>query len=155
MADSNRNRARELREQLKLFMRLFGLHQQHQTPCGESLSVPHAHSLMRLREAESGLRISELGEHLNIDKSNVSRLCRRMEEAGHIERRPCPEDGRAKRLWLTDEGRRLAAQLDRSSLERFSRILEVVDADEAPKVIEALQTLNSALFALHHEEEST
>jgi DNA-binding MarR family transcriptional regulator len=138
--------AANLREQIQDFFRLFGLHEQHRTPCGQPLSVSHAHALMRLLDVddEAGLRISELGAHLRIDKSNVSRLCARMEEAGHVERRPCPDDGRAKRLWLTQEGREIAARVNDTSLRRFATLLESL-SDTPGQIIDSFQSLNDAL----------
>ncbi len=148
MTDHHDN-AQQLRRHVQKFVRLFGLMQDHQTPCGQPLSVPHAHTLMILLDAEAsgqgGLRISELGEGLNLDKSNVSRLCARMEQEGHLERRPCPEDGRAKRLWLTDDGRQLARQVDRASLQRFTQMLEAMPAGGREQVIRTLDTLNQAI----------
>ena len=157
MTDKNQPKALALREQIKAFLQRFGLNRQHRTPCGQPLSVPHAHALMRLLEAhrddEGGLRISELGADLNIDKSNVSRLCTRMEDRGHIERRPCPEDGRAKRLWLTDEGREVARQVDEASLKRFSRLLGAIEEDgSAEELLDSLTILNDALQDMNRED---
>lgn len=138
-----------LREKIQTFLQLFGPHEPHTTPCGQPLSVPQAHALMRLKQAEDtgegGMRILQLGEHLSIDKSNVSRLCVRMETEGQIERRVCPDDGRAKRLWLTEEGRRVAREVDRGSLDRFARICGALGEEERVQVIDSLQILNEAL----------
>ena len=151
MNDQHDGKAYQLRKTIRTFVQLFGLHQQHQTPCGQPLTVPHAHALMALLQ-EDGLRIAELGEHLNIDKSNVSRLCARMEDKGHLERRPCPDDGRAKRLWLTEEGRDLAGRVNEASVDRFSQIVEKVTDTQAAQIIEALETLNSALTRAFQED---
>lgn len=155
MTQKRHEQARALREQIQIFLRLFGLHQQHQTPCGQPLTVPHAHALMRLLDAAGGLRIGEVGAHLNIDKSNVSRLCARMEADGHIERRPCPNDGRAKRLWLTDEGQKLAAQVDQTSLQRFARLVETIASTGTSQIIEALEVLNDGLAHSLDEDKET
>jgi DNA-binding MarR family transcriptional regulator len=157
MNNPNQPKARALRGRIKTFLQRFGLNQNHQTPCGQPLSVPHAHALMRLLEAkrddDGGLRISELGVELKIDKSNVSRLCARMEEEGHVERRPCPEDGRAKRLWLTDEGREVAEQVDEASLERFSKLLGALEEEGSPEeLLDSLTMLNDALKHLNSED---
>ncbi|MFP4601225.1 MAG: MarR family winged helix-turn-helix transcriptional regulator [Persicimonas sp.] len=151
MSDQNHKNAYELREQIRTFVQLFGLHEQHQTPCGQPLTVPHAHALMVLLE-EDGLRIAELGEHLNIDKSNVSRLCARMDEAGHLERRPCSEDARAKRLWLTNEGRELAGRVNQASIGRFSQIVARVEDTEVEQIVGALELLNNSLIRSVQED---
>lgn len=151
MHDQHDGKANQLRKKIRTFVQLFGLYQEHRTPCGQPLTVPHAHGLMTLLQ-EDGLRIAEFGEHLNIDKSNVSRLCARMEHEGHLERRPCPDDGRAKRLWLTEEGRDLAVRVNEASVDRFSQIMEKVPDTDAAQIIEALEALNSALARAFQEE---
>jgi DNA-binding MarR family transcriptional regulator len=112
--------------------------------------------MMVLLETDEGLRMSELGAELNIDASNVSRLCARMEEEGHVVRRPSPEDGRVKRVHLTDEGARLARRIDEASLERFERLAETLEqeGEERERVLDVLASLNNALHTAFHEEET-
>lgn len=146
---------RQLRNAVRRFVRLFGLLDEHRTPCGEPLRVPHAHALMILHERtdERPPRISELGANLSVDKANVSRLCNRMQEQGHVELRPCPNDGRAKRVHLTDEGERVAARVDGSSLEQFERILAALEATEPGEVVGALEALNEAIVDMESTTE--
>ena len=54
--------------------------------------------------AAEGLTQQELADHLLVTKGNVAQLVARLEGRGMIERRP---RGRANRLYLADEGRRL------------------------------------------------
>jgi DNA-binding MarR family transcriptional regulator len=51
------------------------------------------------------LRQSELAKALSCTKPAVTSLAERLEEAVLIERRPCPDDGRAMRLRLTRKGK--------------------------------------------------
>ncbi len=147
----------KLRNAVREFIRLFGVLDNHRTPCGEPLQLSHAHALMYLHESaeKTPPRISDLGAKLSIDKANVSRLCRRMEEAGHIDIRPCPDDGRAKRVHLTDEGERVASRVDQSSRERFERLIESLD-DEATssEIAKMLEFLNRGLETLNANDES-
>ncbi len=65
--------------------------------------------LMTLR-IEEGITQQELAKRLLVTKGNVCGLIDRMETAGWVERRADPDDRRANRLYLTDEGRRQVAQ---------------------------------------------
>jgi YD repeat-containing protein len=56
---------------------------------------------------------------LGIDKSNVTRLCAEMVEAGHLVQAESLEDGRTWRLSLTPRGRRLAERVEDASRSRF------------------------------------
>src|SRR5689334_20863499 len=54
-------------------------------------------------------RPSELAEELQITRQSVNDLLSHLEVHGYIVRRPDPEDGRARVVRLTAEGRRLEA----------------------------------------------
>lgn len=62
---------------------------------------------------DEGQSIKQLCAAMHIKPSNVSPLCRHLEEAGYLQRRQDKRDKRAFCLFLTPEGRRLLAGLDR------------------------------------------
>lgn len=51
-----------------------------------------------------GLRPSELAERLRMSKQAVNYQLGELERLGYIERRPDPEDGRSRRIALTERG---------------------------------------------------
>ena len=71
--------------------------------------------LLRLERRE-GLKQSDLAEDLDIQPITLTRLVDRLCDNGLIERRPDPNDRRAKRLYLTAAARplldRIAAQVE-------------------------------------------
>ncbi len=56
---------------------------------------------------KDGLSVTEIGEKLMLDNGTLSPLLKKMEKAGHIERRRCREDDRIVEITLTDEGKAL------------------------------------------------
>jgi MarR family transcriptional regulator for hemolysin len=66
--------------------------------------------LARLDRFE-GLKQAELAEMLDLQPISLTRLLDGLAENGLIERRPDPEDRRAKRLYLTPGARPLLARL--------------------------------------------
>ena len=60
--------------------------------------------------SRDGCLQKELADALGIQPAAVTGLVDRMAAAGLVQRRPCPEDGRAQRLHLTAAGRRIAAR---------------------------------------------
>ena len=56
----------------------------------------------------NGCLLMELSRGLMLDKSAITRMAERLEKKKLIERRPCPEDGRAVRVHLTPAGRKAA-----------------------------------------------
>lgn len=111
-------------------------------PCGAPLSTAHAWALLELLEGPK--TVGALAERLNIDRSNVSRLCERMEALGEVEKASHPSDGRARLVRLTARGLRVARSVDASSTAHFLGVLDRLGADPA-EITEALLTLSRAL----------
>lgn len=95
-------------------------------------------------DPEGGSRLTELAERANMTKQSVGEFASDLEELGYLERVPDPNDGHAKIIRLTDQGRRaywigrqLIDELEREWGERYGeeRIaalregLEVVTAE--------------------------
>src|SRR5664279_6624049 len=141
----------DLRRLIQTFIRSIGLLAGDQTPCGQPLAVSHAHALMVLLEtARKGVRLSqrELGQTLGIDKSNVARLCRRMEIAGHVVQRRSADDGRTRLLSLTTRGEGVAKNVERSSRDRFRRLMAAIPRGSRAHVLSSLACLNQALASV-------
>ncbi len=63
------------------------------------------------RVGGEGLRPFELERRTLLAQYNLSRLVERLAQAGYLERRPCPEDGRGSILVLTRAGRALLRRM--------------------------------------------
>lgn len=62
-----------------------------------------------------GLRPTELATRLGLSKQAVNDILRELEAKGYISLEPDPEDGRAKRIVVSDRGRRFTATAARLS----------------------------------------
>ena len=71
---------------------------------GVGLSEPQARILANLLRQEEGLTQTQLAGELEMEKAPLGRLLDRMDEAGYIERRPDPNDRRARRVFLSTSG---------------------------------------------------
>ncbi|MGK3960727.1 MarR family winged helix-turn-helix transcriptional regulator [Sorangium sp. So ce118] len=139
---------RELRSEVRAFVRGFGLLDEERTPCGVRVAPREAHALAVLAEAErAGVQLSQsdLRRELGVDKSNVTRLIQRLRDDGRVEQDVSEEDGRVRRLRLTAAGRRVAERLEEQSLLRFQSILDAIPCAERAAVVRALHVLNCAL----------
>jgi DNA-binding MarR family transcriptional regulator len=67
--------------------------------------------LLELSRAEKGLRPFTLEQELLLAQYNLSRLLDRLERAGYLERRACPEDGRGQIVAITPSGRALVKRM--------------------------------------------
>jgi DNA-binding MarR family transcriptional regulator len=67
--------------------------------------------LLELSRAQEGLRPFALEQALLLAQYNLSRLLDRLERAGYLERRACPEDGRGQVVVITAAGRALVKRM--------------------------------------------
>lgn len=135
-------------------MKSFGLLQGDRTPCGTPIPLSCAYALIHLLEA--GRRGDappqhELASVLHIDKSNVARLCAKMERDGLVAQRRAEGDGRSRLLALTPKGRALAERVESASSARFARLLAAVPGHVRSSLLPALEALAEAAATLDTE----
>jgi MarR family transcriptional regulator for hemolysin len=135
-----------LREKMQLLVRAFGM-LSNQTPCGKPISVSAAHALMVMHAQDPGSPFlqTDLQKVLQLDKSNVTRLCGALEEDGFILQRPFEDDRRARHIRLTKKGERLAASLLAASQQRFAEILNQIPSSQHRQIVESLDFLIEAI----------
>ncbi len=81
-----------------------------------------------------------IGATLGLGEAAVTGLVNRLETAGLVRREPDPDDRRARRLTLTDEGRHALDVIEPARLALNHRIAELL-GDDAERVAAALQRL--------------
>ena len=99
--------------------------------------------LYALSAAPDGLRITELIDDVLLSQAGVSRLVARLEKRGLIARRSDPDDARACRVVLTDEGRETQKRLGRAHARH---VTEAMTRALSREQLETLRELSSALL---------
>jgi DNA-binding MarR family transcriptional regulator len=79
---------------------------------------------------DTPLRSSTLAERLMVQPPHITRQVARLEQQGLVERIRDPDDHRAQLVGLTDQGRRVAHQLNQAIRDRLSRTLEDIPAED-------------------------
>ena len=128
--------------------RLLGKLERNEDEQGGSLPTSYAQAIVILLDYHISDRqptLSDLVDLLAIDKSNVTRLCQRLEESGYIELKRDPKDRRAKRIHLTSEGVAFAEEVDATSLELFSNIVANFPQHQRQVLLELLARLNQTM----------
>ena len=98
----------------RVWFRLMRLHTRAHTAISEKLraiglSVPQCDVISTLSEQE-GITQQQLAQRLYVTKGNISGLIDRLAKAGLVERRQSRGDKRSHALYLTDAGKRMAAE---------------------------------------------
>jgi DNA-binding MarR family transcriptional regulator len=121
-------------------IRALGLHQPDRTPCGQSISVAEAHTLLELSR-EPGLSQNGLGARLQLEKSSVSRIVTSLEKRGWVTRKRDGSDTRIVHVHLTVDGLQATANLSASRHAKFDRIFAAIPSEERAAVLSSLDTL--------------
>lgn len=91
---------------------------------GHDLPVGWMGVLIRLaRSPDQQLRMTKLARDMTISTSGLTRLIDRMERAGHVERKACPEDRRGLLAALTPKGEAVVAEAAPAHVADIERYL--------------------------------
>lgn len=132
-----------LQNRVVAFVRAFGLHRPEQTPCGAQIPVSQAHAISVLATA-GAMSQSDLGRHLELTKSTVSRLVGQLEQRGLTVQRVDDGDARRRLVELTATGHDLAAEIAELRRARLAGLLERIPEEDRTRVLDALDTLIEA-----------
>jgi DNA-binding MarR family transcriptional regulator len=111
-----------------------------------AVSASEARALVELVTAR-GLAQGELAGLLGLEKSTVSRLAAGLERKGWIRRGRDTDNQRYVRLYLTPEGRAVAARVWHAWHSRQARILAALSAEERAGLASGLRGLVRSLAA--------
>jgi DNA-binding MarR family transcriptional regulator len=111
-----------------------------------AVSASEARALIELVTAR-GIAQGELARLLGLEKSTVSRLAAGLERKGWIRRGRDSGNQRYVRLYLTPEGREVAARVWRAWQSRPARILAALSDDERAGLSSGLRGLVRGLAA--------
>jgi DNA-binding MarR family transcriptional regulator len=105
---------------------------------GELLAAHGLHpgqdALLLLVWDTPGLRQADLARRLDVEPPTVTRMVRRMERSGLLERRKDPDDARAVRIHPTQRSRLLELMVRRSWSDLDALLLGALGADDAERL---------------------
>jgi DNA-binding MarR family transcriptional regulator len=103
------------------------------------------HLALLLWPGPEGLRPTELAARTRMTKQATNYLLGGLERAGYLERRPDPEDRRARRIVLTDRGRALIPVLRGVVAETEREWAAALGGDRFAQLRELLVELNEVV----------
>jgi DNA-binding MarR family transcriptional regulator len=111
---------------------------------GIELSFAHFAALFGLY-SEPGSNGAKLARRAFVSAQTMNSVLRRLEDDGHIERRPHPDSRRADSWFLTDEGLEQLERARKVGQRVFDRMLGSLDATELERLESYLKRCNTAL----------
>ncbi|MBY8864581.1 MULTISPECIES: MarR family winged helix-turn-helix transcriptional regulator [Streptomyces] len=94
----------------------------------EGLRPAHGFAFARLSPA--GATVTELAAHLGVTKQAASQLVDEIVRKGYAERRPHPEDARARLIVLTERGRACTRAAEESAADAVRAWGEVIGEEQ-------------------------
>src|SRR5687768_17941478 len=113
-----------------------------------NLTVPRVFALLHLGE-QPGMSLSQLSDMMLCDKSNVTRMIKGMEADGLVSRQPHESDGRTLRLYLTERGQSLRAELLASHAAYNQLRFRCIDTILKGNLLEGLDRKSTRLNSSH------
>ena len=107
---------------------------------GSELSLTEVRVLYELAHRNQPTA-TELGRDLALDAGYLSRILRRFETRGWLERAPSPADARQSLLRLTETGHQAFAPLQQKSRDEAAALLSSLPAQARDKLIAAMTTV--------------
>ncbi len=88
---------------------------------------------------------TQLGNDLGLDPGYLSRILRRFEKQGLIDKRPSKTDGRRSILWLTEQGQEAFAMLNARSLDEIEAMLNEQSTEDQNRLVAAMGVIEGLL----------
>ncbi len=112
------------------------------------LQTPHSLTEARVifeLGGTSELTLAGLSETLDLDGGYLSRVVKRLESAGLLDKRRSARDGRRQLLSLTSEGLTARATLDRRSADQVRELLAPIGDEQQGRLVEAMAAIEAIL----------
>lgn len=108
------------------------------------LSAAQWRLLVRLWK-EEGVTQARLAALLEVEPISISRMVDRMEQSGWIERRPDPNDRRAKAIFATAKAGKVYETMRTVAAEVYSEAFEGMSAEQQEAVVSGLEIMGRNL----------
>ena len=109
---------------------------------GSGLSLSQLSALLHIYRGESG--VSEVGEYLGVSSAAASQMLERLVQMGLVTRTEDPNDRRAKRIALTEEGQRIVEESLSARQTWLNELAENLLDEDKTTITEALEILIQA-----------
>lgn len=108
------------------------------------LSTSMAFVLLNIHP-DFGTRATKIAPLIGLESTSLARMLKNMEETGLIERRSDPTDGRAVRIFLTDEGKRKKEIAMETVMVFNQKVAKTVTEREFKSFVKVFEKINKVL----------
>ena len=109
--------------------------------------IRYLDALETLQEKHERVKISDLGERLNLQRPGVTRTVKEMEKKGYLEKQTSMEDARVTYLAITPAGKALSEQFNEKVFESLLESLSDISDEDAETLIRTTEKIYDVLCA--------
>ena len=113
----------------------------------DGLIAPHFAVLNHLTRVSDGRTPVEIARAFQVPKTSMTHTLKGLEQHELVDMRPNPDDGRSKRVWLTDKGRTVRADTIAALGPDFSQLAQDFDVARLADIRPVLTDLRIYLDA--------
>lgn len=103
-------------------------------------------AVIHLISDQPGLRQTELAEQMGIEAPSLVRVLDGLEAAGWVARKPCPDDRRAKRVFLQDSSEPRLEQAFATMRATHEKAVEGFSEEERRQLIRLIDAMSARLL---------
>ncbi|MEM7694778.1 MAG: MarR family transcriptional regulator [Pseudomonadota bacterium] len=118
----------------------------------DGLLVPHFSVLNHLVRLGDDKPITSLASAFQVPKGTMTNTIQRLHAKGFVDVRPDPQDGRGKRVFLTDEGRAMRERAIDAVTPALGALMAELGPDLFAKLLPGLRTLRETLDRMRDGE---
>lgn len=100
---------------------------------------------LRFVAERDGMSQRDLAEALHLAPPTVSRMLQSLEKSGAVERRPDADDQRVTRVYLTESGRRTAAEMQDVAASYVNATIGALPEDDRRELARLLEELGASI----------
>lgn len=99
-----------------------------------------------------GMKQVDIADEIELDKAAVGRTIEKLEAQGLVRREDCPQDGRARRVFLTPKAIKLGVKIKDEAELFYREILAAFGPGERTRFSRTLEKVRARLIELHDAE---
>lgn len=107
--------------------------------------------VLALLEMHGGMPMTRLADELGVALPNATGIVGRLVERGIVARADDAQDRRRVLVTLTDDGRRVIAEMEAGRRERMSRLFSVMTDEQQRRLLQSVKDLHAAAQRLEAE----
>ena len=123
-----------------------GSYKQFETKTQGFGSAPRYYGLLRIVEANPGLPQTQLARMIHLDRSSVVPILEKLENEGVVVRRNSENDKRIRRIFITERGRGVLADLKNLVEKHEVELVSSLAAAERKTLVRLLQKVADNMF---------